>query len=78
MSADEDLGYAYLPTGSPTSDMYGGHRLGNNLFGNSLVCVKCMTGALALATCSLPFAFHCAPMLVLSLMPALLRAGGFR
>jgi quinoprotein glucose dehydrogenase len=44
MSADEDLGYAYLPTGSPTSDMYGGHRLGNNLFGNSLVCVKCMTG----------------------------------
>jgi quinoprotein glucose dehydrogenase len=44
MSADEELGYAYLPTGSPTSDMYGGHRLGNNLFGNSLVCVKCATG----------------------------------
>ena len=44
MSADEELGYAYLPTGSPTSDMYGGHRLGDNLFGNSLVCVKCATG----------------------------------
>ena len=43
-SADEDLGYAYLPTGSPTSDMYGGHRLGNNLFGDSIVCVKCATG----------------------------------
>ncbi|MGE3508865.1 MAG: PQQ-binding-like beta-propeller repeat protein [Vicinamibacterales bacterium] len=44
MSADEDLGYAYLPTGSPTGDMYGGARLGNNLFGNSIVCVKCATG----------------------------------
>jgi quinoprotein glucose dehydrogenase len=44
MSADEELGYAYLPTGSPTGDMYGGHRLGNNLFGNSVVCVKCLTG----------------------------------
>jgi quinoprotein glucose dehydrogenase len=44
MSADEALGYAYLPTGAPTSDMYGGHRLGDNLFSNSLVCVKCATG----------------------------------
>ncbi|HEY7172412.1 MAG TPA: hypothetical protein VH417_16280 [Vicinamibacterales bacterium] len=44
MSADEQLGYAYLPTGSPTSDMYGGHRLGNNLFGNSVICVRCATG----------------------------------
>jgi quinoprotein glucose dehydrogenase len=44
MSADEQLGYAYLPTGSPTSDMYGGHRLGDNLFGNSVICVKCATG----------------------------------
>ena len=38
MSADEQLGYAYLPTGAPTNDMYGGHRLGDNLFGNTLVC----------------------------------------
>lgn len=45
MSADEELGYAYLPTGAPTNDMYGGHRLGNNLFANSLVCVRCATGA---------------------------------
>ena len=44
MSADEELGYVYLPTGSPTSDMYGGHRLGDNLFGNSVICVKCATG----------------------------------
>jgi quinoprotein glucose dehydrogenase len=44
MSADDALGYAYLPTGAPTNDMYGGHRLGDNLFSNSLVCVRCDTG----------------------------------
>jgi quinoprotein glucose dehydrogenase len=44
MSADEELGLAYLPTGAPTNDMYGGHRLGDNLFANSLVCVRCATG----------------------------------
>jgi quinoprotein glucose dehydrogenase len=44
ISADEELGYAYLPLTSPTSDMYGGHRLGNNLFSDSLVCVSCLTG----------------------------------
>jgi quinoprotein glucose dehydrogenase len=44
MSADEQLGLAYLPTGAPTNDMYGGHRLGDNLFGNTLVCVRCATG----------------------------------
>lgn len=43
-SADEDLGYVYMPVTSPTSDMYGGHRLGDNLFGQSLVCVKADTG----------------------------------
>ena len=43
-SADEDLGYVYMPVTSPTSDMYGGHRLGNNLFGQTLVCVKADTG----------------------------------
>jgi len=44
VSADEELGYAYLPLSSPTSDMYGGHRRGNNLFSDSLVCVECQTG----------------------------------
>jgi len=44
ISADEQLGYAYLPTGAPTNDMYGGHRLGDNVFGNTLICVKCATG----------------------------------
>ena len=44
MSVDEELGYAYLPLTSPTSDMYGGHRRGNNLFSDSLVCMNCLTG----------------------------------
>ena len=35
ISADEELGYAYLPLTSPTSDMYGGHRPGDNLFSDS-------------------------------------------
>ena len=43
-SADLDLGYVYLPTGAPTNDMYGGHRPGNNLYANSLVCVDATTG----------------------------------
>ena len=44
MSADEDLGYVYLPFGCPTSDFYGGHRPGDNLFANSLVCLDAKTG----------------------------------
>ena len=44
ISADEEQGLAYLPLTSPTSDMYGGHRLGDNVFGNTLVCVRCATG----------------------------------
>jgi quinoprotein glucose dehydrogenase len=44
ISADEELGLVYLPTGAPTNDMYGGHRPGNNLYANSLVCVRADTG----------------------------------
>jgi quinoprotein glucose dehydrogenase len=44
ISADEDAGLAYLPLSSPTNDMYGGHRLGDNLFSDSLVAVRCATG----------------------------------
>tara|TARA_B100001123_G_scaffold451250_2_gene629113 strand:- start:31271 stop:33232 length:1962 start_codon:yes stop_codon:yes gene_type:complete len=43
-SADPDLGYVYMPVTSPTSDMYGGHRGGDNLYGQSLVCVDAETG----------------------------------
>src|SRR5207237_403848 len=44
ISVDEDLGLVYLPVETPTSDFYGGHRPGNNLFGESLVCVDLRTG----------------------------------
>jgi quinoprotein glucose dehydrogenase len=44
MSADEELGLAYLPVESPTGDYFGGNRPGNNLFGESLVAVDLKTG----------------------------------
>lgn len=44
MSADPELGYVYLPTSTPTNDWYGGHRLGDNLFAESLVCLDAKTG----------------------------------
>jgi quinoprotein glucose dehydrogenase len=44
ITVDEDLGLAYLPVETPTSDYYGGHRPGNNLFAETLVCVDLKTG----------------------------------
>jgi quinoprotein glucose dehydrogenase len=44
ISADPELGLAYLPVESPTSDFYGGKRPGNGLYGNSLVAVDLDTG----------------------------------
>ena len=44
ISVDEELGLVYLPVETPTSDHYGGHRPGNNLFAESLVCVDLKTG----------------------------------
>lgn len=44
MSADLELGYVYLPVETPTGDYYGGHRPGDNLFGDSLVCLDAKTG----------------------------------
>ena len=44
ISVDEELGMAYLPVEMPTGDYYGGHRPGNNLFGESLVAVDLRTG----------------------------------
>ena len=37
-------GLAYLPVETPTSDFYGGHRHGNNLFAESIVAVDVKTG----------------------------------
>ena len=44
ISVDADAGLAYLPVETPTSDFYGGHRPGNNLFAESLVAVDLKTG----------------------------------
>ena len=44
MSADEELGLAYLPIELPTHDYYGGVRPGNNLFSESIVAVDLRTG----------------------------------
>jgi len=44
VTADEELGLVYLPVESPTGDYYGGHRPGNNLYGESLVCLDLRTG----------------------------------
>ena len=44
MSADEELGTVYLPVSTPTNDYYGGDRLGDGLYGESLVCLDVMTG----------------------------------
>ena len=43
-SADPELGYVYLSIESATNDVYGGHRPGNNLFSDSLVCLNIKTG----------------------------------
>ena len=44
IAVDEELGLVYLPVETPTSDFYGGHRPGNNLFAESLVAVDIKTG----------------------------------
>ena len=44
ITVDEELGYVYLPFGTPTNDYYGGHRPGDNLFAESLVCLDATTG----------------------------------
>jgi quinoprotein glucose dehydrogenase len=44
ITVDEEAGLVYLPVEDPTSDLYGGHRPGNNLFGDSIVCVDLKTG----------------------------------
>lgn len=44
ITVDEDLGLVYLPVETPTSDYYGGHRPGNNLFAESVVCLDLKTG----------------------------------
>lgn len=44
ISADVERGLVYLPVEAPTSDFYGGHRPGDNLYSSSLVCIDARTG----------------------------------
>jgi quinoprotein glucose dehydrogenase len=42
---DVQRGIVYAPLGSPTSDFYGADRVGDGLYGNSLVALDARTGA---------------------------------
>ena len=44
IAADPVRNLVFVPTGSPSPDYYGGERLGNNLFANSLVALRADTG----------------------------------
>ncbi len=44
LSLDAERGLLYVPVGTSSSDYYGGHRLGDNLFAESLVCLDARTG----------------------------------
>jgi quinoprotein glucose dehydrogenase len=44
MTVDLRRGIVYIPTGSATPDFYGGHRVGANLFANSLLALDALTG----------------------------------
>ncbi len=46
MTLDEDRGLLFAPTGSATPDFYGAHRLGDNLYANSLLAIDARTGRL--------------------------------
>jgi quinoprotein glucose dehydrogenase len=49
ISADEERGLVFLPTGSPSPDFWGGQRVGNDEHANSVVALKVETGELAWA-----------------------------
>jgi quinoprotein glucose dehydrogenase len=44
MSADPARGLVFLPTTCPAPDFYGGRRLGDNLYANSVVALEAATG----------------------------------
>ncbi len=44
LSIDAKRGIAYVPTGSPKYNFYGGHRKGANLFGDCLLALDARTG----------------------------------
>ncbi len=44
ISADISLDLVFVPTSCPSPDYYGGERLGDNLYANSIVAIKASTG----------------------------------
>ena len=44
LSADEKNGLVFVPTSCPSPDYYGGERIGEDLYGNSLVALNAATG----------------------------------
>ena len=46
MTADEERGLVFLPTSSPSPDLWGGKRPGNNEHANSVVALRSETGEL--------------------------------
>jgi glucose dehydrogenase len=44
MAVDDERGIVYVPTGSPADDFYGGDRIGDDLYANSLLALDAATG----------------------------------
>ena len=44
IAVDTKRGIVFFPTGSPTHDLYGADRIGDNLFGNCLLALDARTG----------------------------------
>ena len=44
ISADPERDLVFVPTSSPSPDYYGGERLGSNLYANSVVALRALTG----------------------------------
>jgi len=44
MAVDSELGTVYAATSTPSNDLYGGHRPGDNLFAETLLCLDAETG----------------------------------
>ena len=44
MSCDEELGWVYAATSTPSNDWYGGHRLGAGLYAETILSLKAKTG----------------------------------
>ncbi len=46
ITLDEKTGIMYFPTGSPTYDLYGGDRIGKDLYADCLLAIDARTGKL--------------------------------